>query len=523
MPQGLRKITILHRQGVLRDYLFPTAIEAERTYEMVLEIAPSGPDPKKTVRQQYLAFQITPPNVTLEVNDQLWEVDADGNAMQYVDFGTYSYRVRAANYFTEAGMVTVNDPDNTQKVKIDLKPDYAEVTLKVDADAEIWVNGERKGVRSWTGRLGRGTYKIECKQEGYETSEVSKEITSEMSGQNVDLPVPKPLYGSLNVESTPKFCTLYIDGKAMGETPKSINEILVGHHTLKLTKDGYADYTETITIAKDERKQVKAIMTERKNHQLDIPEGAIAGKFSVSPGKQVYFSQGNLQYHASTNTWRFAENQWDCIGEDNKNISSNYNGWMDLFGWGASGYNGQYPYMTSTNSSEYGSNLGITGTSYDWGVYNKIINGGNQTGLWRTLKSREWEYLFVKRSTTSGIRYAKACVSGINGVILLPDDWESSFYSLSSTNNEKAGFNSNTITASQWTTLEQHGAVFLPAAGHRGGTAVYNPGTYGHYWSTSNENSTNAYGVYFTNANLISKVLAGRVQGQSVRLVCPVK
>ena len=40
-----------------------------------------------------------------------------------------------------------------------------------------------------------------------------------------------------------------------------------------------------------------------------VPEGALKGVFSVSSTKKVYFSQGNLQYRASTNTWRFADKQ----------------------------------------------------------------------------------------------------------------------------------------------------------------------------------------------------------------------
>ena len=52
------------------------------------------------------------------------------------------------------------------------------------------------------------------------------------------------------------------------------------------------------------------------------PTGAINGKFSVSGSKQVYFSMGNLQYKASTNTWRFAPYQYSYIGSDNANMSS---------------------------------------------------------------------------------------------------------------------------------------------------------------------------------------------------------
>lgn len=44
----------------------------------------------------------------------------------------------------------------------------------------------------------------------------------------------------------------------------------------------------------------------------------IKGKFSVNSTQQVYFSKGNLQYQASTKTWRFAEHQWDFIGSSNK-------------------------------------------------------------------------------------------------------------------------------------------------------------------------------------------------------------
>lgn len=71
-----------------------------------------------------------------------------------------------------------------------------------------------------------------------------------------------------------------------------------------------------------------------------VPEGALNGLFSVSATKKVYFSKGNLQYQASTNTWRFATNQWDFVGgttesrcnfgnvsgSSNNNISQTYNG-----------------------------------------------------------------------------------------------------------------------------------------------------------------------------------------------------
>ena len=237
-----------------------------------------------------------------------------------------------------------------------------------------------------------------------------------------------------------------------------------------------------------------------------VPQGAIGGLFSVSETKQVFFSQGNLQYRASTNTWRFAESQLDYIGGNNGNISSSYSGWIDLFGWGT----GNNPTNSSTSNSSYSSFT-------DWGS-KPISNGGNQANLWRTLTKDEWSYLLNTRSTNSGIRYAKATVNGVTGVIILPDDWSTSYYTLSSTNSGGASFTSNTINSADWaSSLEAHGAVFLPAAGYRYGTSVYDVGSDGRYWSSS-YGSGSAYDLCFYGSGLYM-YNDDRYRGRSVRLV----
>ena len=267
---------------------------------------------------------------------------------------------------------------------------------------------------------------------------------------------------------------------------------------------------------------------------IGLPGGAIDGLFTVNAnGNQVYFSQGNLQYQASTNTWRFADNQWDFVGEDNANISSDYNGWIDLFGWGSSGYNHgavcYQPWSTSTNYGDYyaygadNNNLYDGNGQADWG-YNAISNGGNQENSgWRTLTQTEWEYVFNSRSTSSGIRYAKAQVNNVNGVILIPDDWSSSTYSLNNTNNSEADFSSNIMTVLQWSTLEQAGAVFMPAAGNRYGAGVFCDDSFGEYWSASSfdgyQYSRYAYTLFFDSNGQLFTNFTFRGNGSSVRLV----
>ena len=252
------------------------------------------------------------------------------------------------------------------------------------------------------------------------------------------------------------------------------------------------------------------------------------GLFTVSPNKMVEFSKGNLQYQASTDTWRFAPNQYSYIGDDNANASETYDGWIDLFGWGTSGHSHgavcYQPWSTSETYSDYyayGSqtaSLNDEDGTADWGC-NPISNGGNLPNQWRTLTDDEWVYLFNTRSTATGIRYAKAKVSDVNGVILLPNNWQSSYYTLNNTNTPDASFMSNVITASQWNTLEQHGAIFLPAAGRRDGISMYHAGINGQYWSTSYSSRISAWEVYFYDSNLDPAGFGYRERGQSVRLV----
>ena len=199
----------------------------------------------------------------------------------------------------------------------------------------------------------------------------------------------------------------------------------------------------------------------------------------MAPDHQVWFSQGNLQYKATTDTWRFAPHQWDIVGSDNEKAAADYNGWIDLFGWGTSGRDhGAVNYqpwckIPDTKSNilyrAYGNpdaNLYDETGEADWG-YNAISNGGNREGLWRTLTIDEWTYLLYSRSTASGARFVMAKVGGKDGLVILPDRWKSANYAFNAVN-ACGNCSANVISTDDWERLlEPAGAVFLPKAGVR--------------------------------------------------------
>lgn len=280
----------------------------------------------------------------------------------------------------------------------------------------------------------------------------------------------------------------------------------------------YALYSETAKKAEsvDEAvleklidARVRKIMAEMNVSGSDA-DGKLPGRFSVSSKKSVRFSKGNLQYQASTDTWRFAENQYDTMGENNLFASETYSGWIDLFGWGTSGYNDKHPWLLSRNNLDYGDgNKDITGTEYDWGIHNAISNGGNVQGIWHLMTQSEWDYLLSSRPNASMLK-SEGKVCGISGYILLPDDFELpeglSF--------KPRSLNNNIYTSKQWAEMEAAGAVFLPEVGARyfiGSRLEINSSSYHfNYWTSEYESSSAARKISST---------TNRSEGHAVRLV----
>ena len=235
-------------------------------------------------------------------------------------------------------------------------------------------------------------------------------------------------------------------------------------------------------------------------YSVSYKYGTIKGVFSVASGKKVVFSQGNLQYQASTGTWRFATNQYDVVGNasvgnvseneekcNNALIADDYTGWIDLFGWNTSAA------PTQTTESD------PTAAFVDWGA-NKISNAYNKANQWRTLSRDEWLYLFNNRPNAAAL-FGQGCVEGINGMIVLSDDWVPPTAVTFTPKPEN--FTTNVYTASEWKEMEKNGALFLPACGWRSVPNVSQVNEVGGYFSSDQPGATstsNLIHIHFTAA-----------------------
>ena len=297
----------------------------------------------------------------------------------------------------------------------------------------------------------------------------------------------------------------------------------------------------------------------------DLAFERVVGKFSVAGKRKVIFSPGNLQYQASTGKWRFAPTQYNYIGSATGNNTATANratqdGWIDLFGWGTSGYNNTskdsyatnyqpwatsitsnlndtnnvYGYGPSTNMTD--PNLVGTSANYDWGVNNSI--GSDIAGTWRTLTKDEWVWILGPSNSpipgsdcrtsstvngTANARYTEATINTdgtpVNGIIIFPDNYNGGTPSgvTWGTINEGSTW-STKCTSAGWLALEEAGCAFLPAAYYRSGIIVYAISR-GYYWSSTHSINTHSYYLFFDNGNVNPSNSNSRYFGYSVRLV----
>jgi len=315
IPYGAKRLTIKHPiLGILRDYSYPLPIEKATVYVLTLVAGKVITTVEETIESQWLVIATEPADAAVYIDEVFVKA---GTYQTKLKAGSYTYRIEAPLYHTEAGKLEITDskkelniklkpafgyitvstlPENdakviidgkpliqtspcktealasgehtvqvmkemyqptTQKVKVvdgqttpitfTLQPNFAEVTITALKDATLYVNNEKKATGNWSGRLNAGVYSLEARLDKYRTAKQDIELTAG-DKRTIDLQ-PTPIYGSLDVISTPVGASISINGKEYGTTPNTINKLLIGEYTVQLSKTGYANVAKTINIA----------------------------------------------------------------------------------------------------------------------------------------------------------------------------------------------------------------------------------------------------------------------------------
>lgn len=260
-----------------------------------------------------------------------------------------------------------------------------------------------------------------------------------------------------------------------------------------------------------------------------------------------------------------------CTNDGNHN--KNYKGWIDLFPWGSSGWYGSEPEIgevaydaSEPDRKNNNPKKKITGAPYevnngnanwklnnsntqgfngdwvnaDWGIFNNVMLGGNEDSVFRTPTLGEAKYLLADRPNAHSLRArARIRIPGvgaapdtlINGIILLPDDWDPAILPNKDFLSDADGcvyYSDNEYTAEEFDRiLEPLGAIFLPAAGGMSGNNSIKANRSGYYWGATPDNtSTKSYDMQFGGYDASGAIHSDRTERKycrAVRLVVEIK
>ena len=275
--------------------------------------------------------------------------------------------------------------------------------------------------------------------------------------------------------------------------------------------------------------------------QYDIVGGECAITNATERAKDPEMAAAT-KYHGTI--WEMINGVRTKCTNDN-NHKADYAGWIDLFPWGTSGWYGTEtgeadpnatepqrknnnpgkkitaaPWEVNNGSANYKLNndgsQGMTGAfaNADWGVFNNIQLGGTPSSVFRAPTQEEATYLLGRRPNAKALRArARIRIPGtgsapdtlINGIILLPDDWDPAILPSTPIITDEDGidhwYKETVISASDFDNiLEPQGAIFLPAAGGMSGTKSIKCNRSGYYWGATpieNISSNLSYDMQF--------------------------
>lgn len=193
--------------------------------------------------------------------------------------GQHTLQITNGELYKTYNSTFIIEKGKTSTLSPRLESNAAETRIRVNADADIYIDKVRRGNREWSGPLKAGNYEVECRKDRHKT--VVKTITVVADEpQDVLLDAPEPITGLLAITSKPMDAEIRIDGELVGMTPMTVQNLIIGQHTV----------TVGLMNHKTEQRQIiiKEGMTENLTIELsDLAEMAIESQPS---GAELYLN-----------------------------------------------------------------------------------------------------------------------------------------------------------------------------------------------------------------------------------------
>ncbi|MBT8112451.1 MAG: SUMF1/EgtB/PvdO family nonheme iron enzyme, partial [Gammaproteobacteria bacterium] len=172
----------------------------------------------------------------------------------------YTLAASAGRYQPYTTQLVIEGKEAKQQLNIELLPDWSNVVIdSKPTGAEIWLNGDSKGLTPQTLELDSGQYSLDLRHQDYMPYVKDFFIDASLP---FELPVAE-LFTSpshLVITSTPTKATVSIAGGEQGITPFTVRLNPNTEHNITLSKPGFRPNQQSVTLKPGEQQNISATL-----------------------------------------------------------------------------------------------------------------------------------------------------------------------------------------------------------------------------------------------------------------------
>ncbi len=237
IPERSQRITIIHKEHGAVNVVYGDEIMGGRTYSMILNF--EGKD---------VSFVASAAGAELTVDG---EPAGPSPQTMYLAYGVHVVKAAKGSLLFDGTVEVSKDGPNVFELKLedeDLK--YADITVTVPGNADIWYEGRLVGVGTWTAHLREGQYVVETRKQDHESRTTAFSVEA---GNNatVSANAPEPYRGWLRMRLYPENGVNIMAGDTVFTRNTDV-QLPVGAYELTFTRRGYNPQTRLYRIARNE-------------------------------------------------------------------------------------------------------------------------------------------------------------------------------------------------------------------------------------------------------------------------------
>ena len=186
--------------------------------------------------------------------------------------GKHSLRLTKNMYLTHEQEFEI-EKGVPKTLEITLTPTFGTIKITTAPEATIYIDKQKKSTGTYSGSLIKGIHLIEVEKEKYYPQ--SRQVDIKVGVTQDEQFTLLPMQGVLSIMTTPAEVDIYLNNEPLGQSPKFINNLMVGTYTLKLQKQGYSSVTRTIEVLENQTTTINETLASGKEVTITSdPSGA---------------------------------------------------------------------------------------------------------------------------------------------------------------------------------------------------------------------------------------------------------